>query len=155
MNYTNKEIIKTGTIYNINIIYCITIFRNHGQIWVHICLQALFVYANVYLNPQPRVTSPTLYPLGHDCPLFCCHLFCCVILNIASTLYQSPLIEKHEWFRAAEGSTAKCNYTPSIVSKRCFKILDFFVLNVLIFQPKKFWVWKPNCLWHPSFRIWD
>ncbi len=19
-------------------------------------------------NPQPRVTSPTLYPLGHDCP---------------------------------------------------------------------------------------
>ncbi len=20
-------------------------------------------------NPQPRVTSPTLYPLGHDCPL--------------------------------------------------------------------------------------
>ncbi len=21
------------------------------------------------LNPQPRITSPTLYPLGHDCPL--------------------------------------------------------------------------------------
>ncbi len=20
-------------------------------------------------NPQPRVTSPTLYPLGHDCPI--------------------------------------------------------------------------------------
>ncbi len=22
-------------------------------------------------NPQPRVTSPTLYPLGHDCPTNC------------------------------------------------------------------------------------
>ncbi len=21
-------------------------------------------------NPQPRITSPTLYPLGNDCPLF-------------------------------------------------------------------------------------
>ncbi len=26
-------------------------------------------------NPQPRVTSPTLYPLDHDCPLKLCYLF--------------------------------------------------------------------------------
>ncbi len=23
------------------------------------------------MNPQPQVTSPTLYPLGHDCPHEC------------------------------------------------------------------------------------
>ncbi len=31
-------------------------------------------------NPQPRVTSPTLYPLGHDCPLLCCEYLQCVSL---------------------------------------------------------------------------
>ncbi len=28
-------------------------------------------YRSRNLNPQPQVTSPTLYPLGHDCPHEC------------------------------------------------------------------------------------
>ncbi len=85
-------------------------------------------------NPQPRITSPTLYPLGHDCPCYCTvtfvtcvfgindteHLKCILtfcFLQLSAFLYKTKSSSNQLWMQKSILGQITWQQTPSFLSE--------------------------------------
>ncbi len=108
--------------------------------------RALYIHS----NPQPRVTSPTLYPLGHDCPLWYIlrvkhesllsepksHNFilpCCIFNVLLIWMFSVPI--SYSWALIGEMTVSQSENTVL----KLYIIVAFGLMSILI------GTWKGRC----------